>query len=73
MKYLLLPLIALDVAINVVLCLIGAICTLDATMLRDSYKHTLSARAGHMAQEGKPWGKFFAPIIDLRYPPPLLT
>jgi hypothetical protein len=64
MRYILVPLVALDVLVNVVLCLIGAICTLDASMVQDSYKHTLSARAGHMAQEGKPWGLFFAPLID---------
>jgi hypothetical protein len=64
MKYLKLALIVADVAVNVVLCLIGAICTLDASMVQDSYKHTLSARAGHMAAEGKPWGLFFAPLID---------
>lgn len=65
MKYLQLPFIGIDVAINVALCVVGALFTWDASMLQGCYRTTLSARAGHMAAEGKPWGLFFAPIIDL--------
>lgn len=64
MKYILLPLIGLDVAANVLLCVLGAIFTLDTSMVAGSWKQTLSARVGHMAAEGKPWGRFFRPIID---------
>jgi hypothetical protein len=64
MRYILVPLVALDVLVNVVLCLIGAICTLDASMVQGSWNETLSARAYLMDSEGKPWGKFFRPLID---------
>jgi hypothetical protein len=69
MKYLLLPPIGLDVLVNVVLCFVGAVLTLDVSMVQGSWKHTLSGRAGHMAQEGKPWGRFFAPLIDAIFGP----
>jgi hypothetical protein len=64
MRYILVPLVALDVLVNVVLCLIGAICTLDASMLDQSWNTTLSARAWQMDSEGKPWGRIWRPIID---------
>jgi hypothetical protein len=64
MKYLKLALIVADVAVNVVLCLIGAICTLDASMVQGSWNETLSARAYLMDSEGKPWGRIWRPFID---------
>jgi hypothetical protein len=64
MKYLKLALIVADVAVNVFLCLIGAICTLDASMLDQSWNTTLSARAWQMDSEGKPWGRLWRPVID---------
>jgi hypothetical protein len=50
MRYILLFLVALDVLVNVI--------------LGGSYRETLSSRAWRMDAEGKPWGKFWRPVID---------
>ncbi len=63
-KYLLLPLLALDVAANVLLCLVGAVFALDASMVSGSWRQTLSARAGHMAEKHQPYFSWPAKAID---------
>jgi hypothetical protein len=50
MRYLEMILVALDCAVNV--------------LLLGSWQETLSSRAWRMDSEGKPWGKFWRPVID---------
>jgi small basic protein len=64
MKYLTAFLLVLDVLVNVVLCFVGAVLTLDVSMAQGSWRHTLSARAGHMAEKHQPYFSWVAPAID---------
>jgi hypothetical protein len=69
MRYLLIPLLTLDVLVNVLLCALGSVLTLDASMVQGSWNHTLSARAGHMAQKQQPYFSWVAPLIDAIFGP----
>lgn len=65
MKYLQLPLLVLDVLINIALCIAGAIFALDPSMLAGCWKQTLSARAGFEASRGQRYFGWTASAIDL--------
>jgi hypothetical protein len=64
MKYAELPLLAVDVLGNIVLCVIGALFALDPSMLAGSWKQTLSARAGREAEKGQRYFGWTAKAID---------
>lgn len=64
MRFILIPLIALDVLCNVLLSVVGAVLTFDPSMVIGSWNTTLSARAGHMAAKHQPYFWWVAGVID---------
>lgn len=67
MKYLLFPLLVLDVAVNVLLCFVGAIFALDPSMFVGSWNHTLSARAGSEEAKHQRYFAWTAGFIDFLF------
>lgn len=64
MKYVELPLLALDVLVNVLLCFAGAALALDPSMVVGCWRQTLSARAGFEASRGQRYFGWTAKAID---------
>lgn len=69
MNYLMLPLIGIDVAGNVLLAAVSSVVSLDPSIVKDSWKHTLSAKAGSEQAKGQPYFSWVAPTIDKVFGP----
>lgn len=57
-------LVFLDCAVNVLLCAVGALLSLDASMLAGSWRETLSAKAHRMRVKPQPYWWWLAGVID---------